>query len=294
MGLVELPYFADDAAIPESLPTCSAIRSSTDVLSDTSTQRVVGVGLHFVVKYGSGVELKEGQNMLYVQQVTRVSVPRVYALFRESETGEKYIVMERINGRRLDVEWGLLSQDEKRVIACKLKASFEELRQLPSPGGFCSVGKGPLLDDIFWTDGESASLRGPFSTESTFNDAIIEVLSRAQIPSHKVAFYKRAFRNVFCKNLPTFTLGNFQRSSLIVQEGGNTCRSGSKTMRHDVRVFLLNWKYAGWYPCYWEYARSIFIGVDWRDDWDKYIDQMMPTFPVEWSWMGKVLTDLWT
>ena len=288
MGLVELPYFADDAAIPESLPTCAAIRSSTDVLSDTSTQRVVGVGLHFVVKYGSGVELKEGQNMLYVQQVTRVSVPRVYALFRESETGEKYIVMERINGRRLDVEWGLLSQYEKHVIACKLKASFEELRQLPSPGGFCSVGKGPLLDDIFWTDGESASLRGPFATESDLNQALLAKYLYNNHSKYKADFYERALPSLIKDGCAFFTHGDLQGKNILLGRQSE----GSERDQGGFEITLIDWEFSGWYPSYWEFAKAFLACGRWENDWSLFLEMIVPHVWRQSAWIDTFLSEL--
>ncbi|CDF39691.1 unnamed protein product [Chondrus crispus] len=201
MTLDELPYFAQGAVLPEPLPT---------------------LGIHFIVKYGTGVDLMEGQNMLFVRQATTVPVPQVYAMFRETESGENYIVMERIQGRSLDHEWSLLCQREKHAVASKIKRGFEELRKLPSPGGFCSLGTRPLSDDIFGTDSESASLAGPFATESALNEAILRTLLRAQISIHKINFYRRAFSNVFCKHPPTYTHGNFQRSKVVIQRPWNT------------------------------------------------------------------------
>jgi hypothetical protein len=63
-------------------------------------RRIVGVGLHFVSKFGVGINLIEGENMLFVQENTNVPVPRVFALYSNPETRKNYIVMERIVGQK--------------------------------------------------------------------------------------------------------------------------------------------------------------------------------------------------
>ena len=72
---ITLPYYADAKTIPASIPTIKDIESSPDVLCDQRTRRVVGVGQHFVAKYGLDIELIEGENMLFIRQATSVPVP---------------------------------------------------------------------------------------------------------------------------------------------------------------------------------------------------------------------------
>ncbi|CDF39690.1 unnamed protein product [Chondrus crispus] len=285
MTLAELPYFADDALLPESLPTCSAIRSSADVLVDQSTHRVVGVGIHFIVKYGKRLDLMEGQNMLYVQQATSVSVPRVYAMFHESESSENFIVMERIKGKRLDREWSLLGQREKRLIASKLKRDFEELRKLPSPGGFCSLGNRPLLDDIFWTDSESTSLTGPFATESAFNEALIALYLHNKPSKYKADFYRRTLPSVVHESCALFTHGDFQGKNVLLRR---LTEKGSDA----VDVSLIDWEFSGWYPSYWEFSKSLLACGRWENDWSTFLDTILPNRWSQTAWLDMFLGEL--
>ena len=48
------------------LPTIAEIQDSEDVISAYGNRGVVRVGRHFVVKYGKGIDIIEGENMLYV------------------------------------------------------------------------------------------------------------------------------------------------------------------------------------------------------------------------------------
>lgn len=110
----------------------------------------------------------------------------VYALFSESKSRENFIVMERIKGDRLDREWPPLSDQDKSMVASKLKSYFEELRKLPSPGVFCSLGNRPLLDTMLSTDGEPGSNVGPFATEAELNEAVVNVVQYGELPIARV------------------------------------------------------------------------------------------------------------
>jgi hypothetical protein len=65
-----------------------------------------------MIKYDPGVNVIEGENMLYIGGETTVLVPRVYAIYTATETSghaknrveSNYIVMENIEGSTLDFE----------------------------------------------------------------------------------------------------------------------------------------------------------------------------------------------
>ena len=166
MDSIQIPYYAHPEELPSELPTKNAIKSSKEVLCEQSARKVVGLGSCFVAKYGLQVDLEEGWNMIFIKNTTSILVPTVYALFKDSETNENYIIMERIQGNRLDLIWISLDDAQKRVIASQIKANFTELRKLCSPNGYCSLGGKPLRDHIFYTgfEGESLGLEGPLTS----------------------------------------------------------------------------------------------------------------------------------
>lgn len=116
MTPVSLPYYAASATIPGKLPSIEEIESSQDVLSGQSARRVVGIGPNFVAKYGIAIDLIEGENMLFLQKTVPNLVPRVYALFKETDSGKCFIIMERITGPGLDKEWGKLDDAARSTI----------------------------------------------------------------------------------------------------------------------------------------------------------------------------------
>lgn len=66
------------------------------------------MGQHFVVKFGRGVNLMEGENMLFVRENKNIHVPRVYALYTRPESGKSFIVIERTIGQTLLSAWAEL------------------------------------------------------------------------------------------------------------------------------------------------------------------------------------------
>lgn len=157
---IKLPYFASD--IPHPLPKHTEMEKAT-ILIKHNGFKVVQVDDKFVVKFGaaSQVDLLGGVNMLFVQQTTRVKVPRVYALYNDPESSTNYIIMEYIEGDSLDTQWAHFTDSEKCEIATTLRQYFDELRNLPSPGFFGSIGKKHLLHGIFWTPQSAPSINGP-------------------------------------------------------------------------------------------------------------------------------------
>ncbi|KAK6376143.1 hypothetical protein LTS17_007394 [Exophiala oligosperma] len=226
-----------------------AIKNSTEVLCDQSARRVVGVGPHFVVKYGLQVDLEEGWNMMFFKNTTSVVVPKVYALFQDAQSSQNYIVRERING---------------------IKATLTELRKLPSPDGYCSLGCQPLRDHVFCTGQEEESLRleGPYKTETELNGGLVKkYLASGDLPVGKAEYYRRAFPSVLTGHPPTFTHGDVQRKNVLVN-----------LTKEDCRITIIDWEFAGWYPSYWEYSRAIFACGHFDDDWNEWVDFILDPY----------------
>jgi hypothetical protein len=139
---------------------------------------------------------------------------------------------------------------------------MDELRRLPSPGYYSSIGRRGLLDGVFWTcDEKWPDISGPFETEADFNKAMrSKYLSTGQAPA-KADFYKDAFPVVFQGHPPVFSHGDFQRKDIIVQrvlcvpnsaEGGSPETTASQTLQEDsFKLTLFDWEFSGRYPVYW-------------------------------------------
>lgn len=119
MASREFVYKVDGASLPGPLPTVEEIESAECIVNGWG-YKVVGVDDNFVVKYGSRIDLREGETQRLVAQSTRVPVPRVYALFkmpqRKGTLAVRYIVMERIKGSTLKSEWPNMDQESKDIV----------------------------------------------------------------------------------------------------------------------------------------------------------------------------------
>lgn len=109
---VSLPYFDNNDPLIK-IPTKAMIHASQDIIKENMTSKVVGVGRQFVVKYGRGLDLIEGQNAIWVATHTGIRVPKIYALYEDSEDEIKYIIMERLPGATLEEAWPSMSNAQK-------------------------------------------------------------------------------------------------------------------------------------------------------------------------------------
>ena len=192
-----LPFFATSDRLPAPLPTIETITGSEDVLQEYSGRRIVRVGTYFIVKYGAGVCLTEGENMLFIKQVSTIQVPNVYALYSRRIDGDKlptnYIVMENIAGENLASRWVSLDTPAKLAIADQLRNYFTQLRRISSPGYFGLLGKRPFVDSVFWAgpDAYQRVISGPFDTEQQMVNALVQKYLHSNPGLQKSEYYSR-------------------------------------------------------------------------------------------------------
>lgn len=278
-------YYAEN--LPAPLPTIADIHESNEVFSPQPARMVVGVGEHFVVKYGRGIDLIEGETLLYLEH-TAVPAPQLYAMFRDESTKKNYIIMERIKGRTLEDAYPTLDNAAKEVIATRLRSVLDHMRTLPSPDPdgypYCSVGRSGLPDGIFWTNDPTTPFAGPFKTEHELNEGMIAKYQKECLSKDRGDFYWRVFQQVFRDHPPVFTHGNLQRKNIILRDNGDK----------EPDVVLIDFEYSRWYPTYWEYSRAIFACGRWKDDWNVWVGKVLEPAYVEYAWTELLLRDLWT
>ena len=232
----EIPFYATDLPCP--LPTDAEIENAPDISLEYGGRRIVGVGLHFVVKFGPGVNLLEVENMLFIRENTNISVPRIFALYSNPESGKNYIVVERIIGHTLLSAWPQLELSEKKSIVNTLQKYFEELRQLPSPKYFGSFGKRHLLDEILWTCDPDPSINGPFDSEEELNEVMIQKYIYNGGPHYRAEYFRYCFPLIFKGHEATFTHGDFQRKNIIIRDEG-------RADYQSPSVVIIDWEKAG-------------------------------------------------
>ncbi|KAK6859397.1 Protein kinase-like (PK-like) [Apiospora arundinis] len=287
-----LPYFADPRTLPVPLPTPKEIEASQDILKASASHRIVRAGTHYAVKYGVGVQLIEGENMLFVRrQCPSIMIPTVYAMFSHDREGNghpptNYIVMEYVPGKNLESCWSSLDERAKGDVAAKLRTYFNQMRKIPSPGYFGALGKRPFCDDFVWLKEECEDDKsqhyltsGPFDSEAALLDALVakyefHTQGVLQDGYRKHEYYRYMLPRVLKSGTSVFTHGDLQLKNVILREG-------------DGEVVIIDWESAAWHPRYWEFYATMFC-CQWKDDWHLWVGQILDEYPNEFAWMNMI------
>ncbi|KAF3484111.1 ATP-dependent DNA helicase [Arthroderma uncinatum] len=281
---VKIPYFASDLPVP--LPSNSEIEEAA-VFVDHNGYKVARVG-NYVVKFGDSLQLDlvEGENMVYLRFATKTKIPKIYALYNVPEASMNYIVMEYIEGDTLDTQWKSLSNREKEDIALTLKQYFVELRNLPSPGYFGSLGRRRMPGGMFWTPEPNPAINGPFENEADLNEALaLKYIAESEYRSaYRADFYRRSLSSVFRGHESKFTHGDFQRKNVIIRPYNSSNDGTSSRDEKKYEVTLIDWETSGWYPSYWEYSMAA-LSTRWDDDWGGWLGQF--DMALEYKWVRK-------
>ena len=279
-----LPYYAPD--LPSALPSEEEIESGSDLREYCfKGRRVVAVREHYIVKYGLDVNLLEGDNMIFVRESTNIRVPRVYALYVNSTTGNKYVVMERIRGESLQSQWPLLQETDKQRIIKDLQSNFIDLRKLTPPNlsYYGSLDRRPLQDMVFWTAGPDAKFNGPFDNHEEFIEAMVEKYIRDGGSIFRAEYYRQCMPQILCRCNSVFTHGDFQRKNVMIEKD----QEGS-----GWKVTLLDWEFSGWYPSYWEYSMAFCALGKWDDDWCLHLRRVLESADSEAAWVKPIRLEM--
>jgi hypothetical protein len=288
---LQLPYFG--SGLPAPLPTDAEIDAAPDLTPYYGHRRIVQVNSHYVVKFGTNVDLIEGENMLFVSENAGIPAPIVYALYSRGEgmTKTNYIVMSKIAGQTLQSLWLSLDSSDKKTITKMLHDYVFALRSLPSPGYYGALHRrSGLLEKVLMAPSEYPD--GPFETDDALTEALQDIHRRMCRDGDRAEWYRRNFPRVLKHGRPTFTHGDLAMKNIMVEE-----RKGSDAMgrednadggdgRRQWKVTILNWSSAGWLPVYWEYTTAA-CGFFWRKngDWGLWFDEVMEPYLAEAAWM---------
>lgn len=291
-----LPYFADPSGLPGPLPTDQEIKNAEVLPSiyPAEYRRNVLVRKQFVVKYGPEVKENEGHTLLALEHVRTIPSPRLYAMYRKDDV--LYLVMEFKKGEQLDEVWNGLSDTSKLDIATQLRAIMDELRQIPSPGTFGNMSKGPVPHRFFWSPVPYPAINGPFEREEDFSMAMANRAKGAWEASNNTSatwtseWFARHLPRVLSGHPSVLTHGDFQKKNILVEE--ETANSQDENSRSSWKVTaLLDWEEAGWYPAYWDYA-CCFIDFGLEDDWPAILEGILDPWPLEASILKLVRQEL--
>jgi aminoglycoside phosphotransferase (APT) family kinase protein len=215
--------------------------------SDFSLARLLPDG-KTVIKAGKTIRETEAHTMRFVRQRTSIPVPEVYNVYKDPNSGAVHIVMEYVEGQRLDEAWPTLTSQEKDAVLQQLRGYFRELRQIKAD--FIGSVDGTACDDQFLEDLESS--RGPYQTEAEFHQALAKAWLRG---GHEDDPFRRLLVKILFEVVGredhqfVLTHNDFAARNILVKGGAV--------------VAVLDWEFAGFYPEYWEYCKAL-----WRPEWD--------------------------
>ncbi|KAE8323535.1 kinase-like protein [Aspergillus sergii] len=201
----------------------------------------------FVTKSGFGLRPAEAEAMRLVSKYTSVAVPQIYHTNFSCED-DGFIEMSLVQGSPLEGKWDTMDAKRKESICRQTWDLISKIGYVPSQyeGKFQCVADGspskdPLLEDL-------QSLPRAITSDSDLG---------ARIYERYLHFGGTRYEHELPDMLPrsdraVFTHGDIAHRNIMVDENGNV-------------TGIIDWKYAGWYPDYWEYAqilRPAFWG-DW-------------------------------
>ncbi|OJJ31579.1 hypothetical protein ASPWEDRAFT_54700 [Aspergillus wentii DTO 134E9] len=134
-----------------------------------------------------------------------------------------------------------------------LNGYLSELRKIGNSNYIGSVDLGPVTDPIL----ESHPIQGPFETEEA--NVLAGMLSQNR---HQILF----------------THGDLRLQNIMIKDG---CVSG-----------ILDWKFSGWYPEYWEFSKALHVWK-WQNDWTEYLVQILQPYYSEYAVHSFLTETLW-
>lgn len=207
----------------------------------------------YAVKIGYGVSIAEGLNLLYVRKKTRINVPTVYAMFRDTRIGMNIIIEEHVKGDRLSTLWPTMHDRGKKAVCGVLRHYFQQLRtKLPTKPYFGSLCGRGLRDPLFNSKHRLGKCgKRPFTDEAGIAEVIVSTID-PRLHQH--------IKKVMSGHESVFTHAQLYPWNVIVGPKGIT---------------LISWDNAGWYPSCWEFLRAQ-VGPHWdyqffHDDWLCYL-----------------------
>ncbi|KJR83219.1 uncharacterized protein SPSK_04516 [Sporothrix schenckii 1099-18] len=203
-----------------------------------------------VLKSSDRVREAEANIMKFVAEHTSIPVPEVHNVYRDAKSSHARIVMEYIDGDRLDSPRGYLT----------------ELRQIK--GAFIGTVDGSGCSDSIFSMNEVDE--GPYANKAAFNDALAKAWS-AEDEGNPVT-------RLLCRIQHAF-----MHDHGIVLTHNDLCPRNI-LVRGATVVAILDWEFSGFFPEYWEYS---VLQTLWRPGWNNvwitegYVDRILDPYLME-------------
>lgn len=218
--------------------------------------------------------LAEAHTMQFVARHTSIPVPAVYCAFTRRD--RSFIVMERMKGRMVCVDWYRRAPDSKQRILDQLTTMIRQLREIPPTGqAVCGCIGGPIFDVRL--PKRPGMWHGPFDSIDAFHDYLRSGYDAKLLSTQEDT--KEMYELQASQGGPVvFTHGDLSSFNIMV---------------HDDEVTgIIDWETAGWYPGYWEYTSAWHVSPlneFWRAEVPKFVtpwDRELRMETIRRRWFG--------
>jgi hypothetical protein len=218
-------------------------------------------------------KMQEAETLLYLQQHSKVRVPKLYAVYvepiptpegREGERGEKnmhYLVMEYIKGEVFNPETYLgLDTGSQKKLCARIAEQFQLLRSIPQESDYGDyyghVNHKGLMPYYTCLQTRGTEMCGPYKThadmasdmQDSFERHVAMMDNREELSAREHnAFSKLKLglsNSTYLK--PTFTHMDPKFQNMVIQPMDDANGEGEQ----DWEVTLIDWEYCGWMPAY--------------------------------------------
>lgn len=184
--------------------------------------------------------------MKYVAEHTSIPVPKIFNTHYYDDG--LYIEMEYVRGMSLQAAWchGHLSQDQKKHIITEVAGYIRQLRNLEPPreGIVASASLHEIRDHRVGPYGF-----GPFTSHEEFHSYLRANITieewNEDLDPEVTKCHSRRYRSCF-------THAHLAPWNIMVDNGKVSA--------------IVDWKFGGWYPEYWEYTKAHYFPMD-RPEW---------------------------
>lgn len=195
-----------------------------------------------VAKTGPSVTPAEASAMRLAKE-RGVPVPSVLDVYQDPETTWWVILMSKVDGDSLDIQWDVLTEQDKESVIQSLKPITERLRSGKTSRCIGSVDMTGITDALFLS-----RYSGPFVNEAEFTAGLIQSLSARQEGAWMQLLSQLLMSMPYHGDESIFTHGRLNPQNILVRDG-------------EV-VAILDWGEAGYYPRYWETVKACFWHAD--------------------------------
>ncbi|OAL64706.1 hypothetical protein A7C99_4140 [Trichophyton rubrum] len=248
--------------------------------------RIVHIDSGMLVKYGHGVRLAEAEAMHLVSTSTTVAVPHLISAYVLDDIC--YIIMSIAEGELLSSFLTHANEKSREKVISNLRDAVNQLREIKGTyirGLDHTTCRDPIFNS-WW--GEKPIEYGPFESESSFNEGIIQAL-RNRFPPKPRPVDPESPRYV-SEYINHQTVRSLKGHQIVFTHGD--LRPDNVIFKPDCSVVIIDWGLSGYRPEYWEYFRAM-VTIPIKESWDLVTEKYIPPYYIVAATIKRIAAIMW-